>query len=68
MLLTIHRVAEEIAERMGKTPHPDPWRTLLAIGNAWLARVQDEGGPEAMARALTILEAQDREQAGKQAH
>ena len=52
----VHDVDVYIAERLGKRPHADPIRTMLAISRAWLGRVEAEGGPEAMAGAMALLE------------
>ena len=51
-LLAVHKAEVRIAELLGKPPRPDPLRTLLAIGLAWLHRIEVEGGCEAMAAAL----------------
>ena len=55
-MLLIHQVSNQICDRMNKSRHPDPFRTLLAIGRAWLSRVDQEGGPDAMADELLKLE------------
>ena len=56
LMYDLHETDSRIAELLGKTPHPDALRTLLAVGRAWLHRVQLAGGPEAMAGAMAMLE------------
>ena len=56
LLYDLHEADSRIAELLGKKPHPDALRTLLAVGKAWLHRVRREGGPEAMAGAMAMLE------------
>ena len=56
VMYDLHEADSRIAELMGKKPHPDALRTLLAVGKAWLHRVHLEGGPEAMAGAMALLE------------
>ena len=58
-MFTIHRAEMRIAELMGRAAHPDPLRTMLAIGIAWLHRVEAEGGCDAMAAALLTRERGD---------